>query len=68
MVANPAGQGYCGMATRPQPEMRTFHQVQLDLEDVLRRMKTALDPKFRAKLLRELRLLLEEADLIMESS
>jgi hypothetical protein len=48
--------------------LRGFDQVRSDLEEVVFRLKNAPhDPKFRQKLLKQLRLLLEEADLIIAS-
>lgn len=41
---------------------RDFQSVQFDLEETVVRLKTVFDPSTRRKLLRDLRILLEEAD------
>ena len=54
------------MTANPKPILRDFDQVRSDLEQVVFRLKNASDePKLRQKLLKQLRLLIEEADLIM---
>jgi hypothetical protein len=55
------------MASLPKPVIREFIEVQRDLEATISHLHRTLDPKSRARLLRELRALLEEADLIIES-
>lgn len=47
---------------------RTFEEIKRDLDEVTRHLeKEAHDPKVRVKLLKQLRLLLEEADFIIAS-
>jgi hypothetical protein len=54
------------VTANPKPILRDFDQVRSDLEQVVFRLKNASDePKLRQKLLKQLRLLIEEADLIM---
>jgi hypothetical protein len=55
------------MASVPKPHIREFIEVQRELEATISHLHTTFDPKARARLLRELRALLEEADLIIES-
>lgn len=55
------------MATVPNSRGRDFENLQFDLEDVVSRLKKTLEPKSRASLLREFRLLLEEAERIIAS-
>jgi len=55
------------MASLPKPVIREFIEVQRDLEATISDLDRTLNPKARARLLRELRALLEEADLIIES-
>ena len=50
------------VACFPEPLERHFSAVQADLEKTVLLFKTTFDPRLRKKLLRELRLLLEEAD------
>ena len=51
------------MACLPQPPKRDFKAVRSDLENVMAKLKeSAFDPKLRRGLLRELSLLLHEAD------
>jgi hypothetical protein len=55
------------MASLPKLPLRDFRAVQKDLEDAVLKLRRTFNPKTRAVLLRNLRLLLEEADLIIES-
>jgi hypothetical protein len=55
------------MASLPKLPLRDFRVVQKDLEDTVIKLRQTFDPKARVKLLRNVRLLLEEADLIIES-
>lgn len=41
---------------------RDFRQVQGELDEVMRKLKAALDPKLRHELLKEMRRLLAEAE------
>jgi plasmid stabilization system protein ParE len=45
--------------------LRDFAQLQKDLEDIVTRLKQTRNPKARVRLLRELRRLLGEADLLI---
>jgi hypothetical protein len=52
----------------PKPRLRHFDQVRRELEHIVFRLQNApQDPKLRRKLLRQLRLLLDEADRIIAS-
>jgi plasmid stabilization system protein ParE len=55
------------MASLPKPVIREFIEVQRDLDATVSHLHRTLNPKARARLLRELRALLEEADVIIES-
>jgi hypothetical protein len=46
---------------------RGFQSVQFDLEETVVQLKTVFDPSTRRKLLRNLRVLLEEADSMIHS-
>jgi len=46
----------------PHPSERDFKAVRSDLENVTAKLESASDPVQRRRLLRELNLLLEEAD------
>lgn len=50
-----------------QPSVRDFHIVQSELELTVLRLKRLSDRHTRRRLLKKLRLLLEEADRILES-
>ena len=50
------------MSSLPQRPERDFEAVRLDLENVIALLKINSHPKMRVRLLRELRLLLREAD------
>ena len=47
--------------------LRDFQSVEEDLRRAVLRLRNTFDSNARIKLLRELRLLLQEADLILES-
>lgn len=47
---------------------RNFEAVRNDLQDVVSRLKATFDPEVRHELLRELRLLLEEADRLVSTT
>jgi hypothetical protein len=55
------------MASLPKPQIREFIEVQRDLEATISHLHITSNPQARARLLRKLRALLEEADLIIES-
>ena len=55
------------MSSRPHFVLRDFETVQRDLEIAFARMRNTKDPKLRLTLLRTLRLLLEEADRIIQA-
>jgi hypothetical protein len=54
----------CFVASRPAIPLRDFLEVEHDLERVLMRVRNTHDPTAKRKLLRHLRELIEEADLI----
>ena len=49
------------------PAQREFSEVQKDLEDILTKIKGTNDPTLRRSLLRDMKLLLKEADGLTES-
>jgi len=53
------------VASLPKLELRDFHTVQGDLESVLLKLKSSFNPEVRRSLLRELRILLEQADRLL---
>lgn len=55
------------MLSWPNDATRDFEDVRTDLEKALSRLKASLDPKARKRLLRELRLLIEEADCLVKT-
>lgn len=55
------------VALRPENPLREFGAIQEDLEDRISKLKTSLEANSRLKLLREVRALLEEADLVLQS-
>jgi len=55
------------MAAFPKLPNRDFHSIRNDLEETVMRLRNNLHPKLRIKLLRELRLLIQEADSLLES-
>jgi hypothetical protein len=54
------------VSSLPSESPRDFAEVHRDLEAILWRLKSSR-PESKRKLLRELRLLLQEADVILES-
>ena len=54
------------MATAPKLQLRDFRSVEEDFEYVLSKLRRTVNPKDRVNLLRKLRELLDEADLIIE--
>lgn len=55
------------MPSPPETPLREFNAIQQDLEDRISKLKGNLERKPRLELLREVRALLEEADLVIES-
>jgi hypothetical protein len=54
----------CLVASRPEISFRDFLEVEQDLQRVLMRLRNTHDPTAKRTLLRHLRELIEEADLI----
>ncbi len=52
---------------RSEIPRREFGAIQEDLEERISKLKTSLEPKSRLTLLREVKALLEEADLVLQS-
>ena len=56
------------MSAVPQPPERDFNQVRRDLEELMLRLRNApYEKKVRLKIMKQLRLLLDEADCIVAS-
>ena len=54
------------MAVLPNPRLREFEVVRRDLEETVARLSETFNHKTRAKLLRQLRLLIQEADSLLQ--
>jgi hypothetical protein len=52
------------VAASPQPPIREFAEVERDIRDALMRLNNTFKPESKRKLLRQLRELIEEADVI----
>jgi hypothetical protein len=52
------------VSSRPEIPLRDFSEVERDLQQVLMRLKNTHNPNSKRTLLRSLRELLEEADLV----
>jgi len=55
------------MANLPKFPLRNFSAVRQELEDTVSQLKTASNQKTRVRLLYRLRLLIEEAEIVIES-